>query len=332
MQERGRSVRRAMPDRPMLALGTLLLLMSVGSHEARGLDILFPAYANPCCGGGPAMWTQLIGAASTPARRFGLHVIFNPASGPGAARDPNYVDATGHGPLPSLHTVGAVVYGYVTTGYGARPAAAVLADIDAYLVGHYAGLVDGIFFDEVSSDLAQVGSNQTYVARVRSRRPGARSIGNPGITAIQNPSGQTIWSANDYAAVFDVVVSFEHTGAEYRAHYTPPVYLAAKPASGLAHLIHSDGPFDPSLLPLAVSRKAGLLFVSDDVMPNPYDLLPSYWSAFVAAITAFDAQPVPTASPLARIGAGIAMLAIGTWATAAGRWPFGNSSDRRRRR
>ncbi|MBK7948166.1 MAG: spherulation-specific family 4 protein [Deltaproteobacteria bacterium] len=315
-----------------LEFGVLLLLATMGAHDARALDVLFPAYANPCCGGGPAMWAALISTAATPARPFGLHVVFNPASGPGVAVDPNYVDANGLGPLPDLRAAGAVVYGYVTTGYGARAAADVLADIDAYLVGHYAGRVDGIFFDEVSSDLAQVGANRTYVARVQAQEPGARTIGNPGITAIQNPSGQTTWTAADYAAVFDVLVTFEQTGAEYRSSYSPPVYLAARPASGFAHLIHSDGPFDPTLLALAASRKAGLVFVSDDVMPNPYDLLPSYWAVFVAAITAFDAAPVPTASPLARVALGLAVLVVGARASRARRSPFRSPSDRRRPR
>lgn len=324
----GRQPRR----RSAFALGVLLLLASLGAHDARALDVLFPAYANPCCGGGPAMWAALISTAATPARPFGLHVVFNPASGPGVAVDPNYVDANGLGPLPDLRAAGAVVYGYVTTGYGTRAPAAVLADIDAYLVGHYAGRVDGIFFDEVSSDLAQVGANRTYVARVEARRPGARTIGNPGITAIQNPSGQTTWTTADYAAVFDVLVTFEHTGAEYRTSYAPPVYLAAKPASGFAHLIHTDGPFDPALLALATSRKAGLVFVSDDVMPNPYDLMPSDWTTFVAAITAFEAASVPTASLLVRVGLGLALLGVGMGTRRARRSPLRSPSGPRRRR
>lgn len=81
--------------RALLASGALLLLASIGPRDARALDVLFPAYANPCCGGGPAMWSALIATAGAPARPFGLHVVFDPASGPGASVDPNYIDATG---------------------------------------------------------------------------------------------------------------------------------------------------------------------------------------------------------------------------------------------
>ena len=41
--------------------------------------------------------------------------------------------------------------GYVPTGYGARPLADVLADVRRYLAWYG---VDGIFFDEASSDAA----------------------------------------------------------------------------------------------------------------------------------------------------------------------------------
>ena len=201
---------------------------------ARAIDILFPAYANPCCGGGPAMWSALIATASTPNRPFALRVVFNPASGPGTSPDPNYLTANGQGPLPSLHAAGAVVYGYVTTSFGTRAPAAVLADIDAYLIGHYAGHVDGIFFDEVSTDLAKVGENRSYVAHIRSLRPNAPTIGNPGTPGVLNPSGQTTFNATDYANVFDVLVTFENTGALYRTGYTPPPYLAARPARAFA--------------------------------------------------------------------------------------------------
>lgn len=244
------------------------------------------------------MWSELIAAAATPSRAFALRVVFNPASGPGSAPDPNYVDGNGQGPLPSLHAAGAIVYGYVATGFGARPGSEIRADIDAYLIGHYAGLVDGIFFDELSTDLARVGDGLGYAVHVALRSPTALTIGNPGTTGVVNPSGQTLYSAFDYAGVFDILVTAEETGNAYRASYASPVYLSAKPASGFAHLIHSDGAFDPALLTLAANRKAGVLYVTDDLLANPYDRLPTDWTAFLAAIAAAPPTAVPIASPL----------------------------------
>jgi len=34
-------------------------------------------------------------------------------------------------------------------------------------------------------------------------------------------------------------------------------------------------------LSLALARKAGFAYVTDDVMSNPYDLIPTYWAAEV---------------------------------------------------
>ncbi|TWU51590.1 hypothetical protein [Rubripirellula reticaptiva] len=62
---------------------------------AATVDVLVLAYAKPCCDAGPNMWLSLITIASDPNRNFQLRVNFNSASGPGAARDGNYVDATG---------------------------------------------------------------------------------------------------------------------------------------------------------------------------------------------------------------------------------------------
>lgn len=229
---------------------------------------------------------------------FALRVVFNPVSGPGSAPDPNYVDGNGQGPLPSLHAAGAIVYGSVATGFGARPGSEIRTDIDAYSIGHYTGLVDGIFFDELSTDLARVGDGLGYAAHVALRSPTALTIGNPGTTGVVNPSGQTLNSAFDYAGVCEILVTAEETGSAYRASYASPVYLSAEPASGFAHLIHGDGAFDPALLELAANRKAGVLYVTDDLPPNPYGRLPTDWTAFLAAIAAAPPTAAPVASPL----------------------------------
>ena len=42
-------------------------------------------------------------------------------------------------------------------------------------------------------------------------------------------------------------------------------------------------------LKLAVSRNAGMVFITDAKMPNPWDRLPSYWQAEVQAIKEMNA-------------------------------------------
>ena len=91
---------------------------------------------------------NLISTASDSSRNDNIHVIFNPASGPGSARDQNYLDSNNNGLLADFRNAGGITYGYVPTTFGTRPIADVKNDVDAYFTGHYAGFVDGIFFDE----------------------------------------------------------------------------------------------------------------------------------------------------------------------------------------
>jgi len=57
--------------------------MAVGGSRADAARLLVPAYANPCCGDGPAMWSGLIALGGSRPQELG--VVFNPASGPGGA-------------------------------------------------------------------------------------------------------------------------------------------------------------------------------------------------------------------------------------------------------
>ena len=273
--------------------------ISIENCAADEINILVPAYANPCCDDGPAMWTQLIATAGDPNRNFGLHVILNPANGPGATREPNYLDASGAGPLASVRSAGAIVHGYVPTGFGTRDIALVKSDIDQYLTNAelYGGFVDGIFFDEMSNDLADVGYYQEIAAYVEMQSMGAQTFGNPGTSFVNNPSGQTEFTSSDFGAVFDTIMSFENTGDEYRTNYTPPVYLSERPASGFAHAIHTEANWDPTILTLAQERNAGFLYVTDDVFQtasdNPWDSLSSYWPQFTSDVSQFNAVPEP---------------------------------------
>ncbi len=247
--------------------------------------LLVPAYANPCSPDGPHMWASLIRTANDSSFAGRLHVIFNPASGPGTAIEPNYANASGTGPLQSLHKAGATIYGYVATTFGKRDLNEVTTDVSRYFDSLYPGLVDGIYADEMSNDLAHVGYHQTVRDVVRERAPNAKIIGGPGTTFTKNPTGQTVFTVTDYAAVFDMLITFENTRDEYINNYTPPTWVNDFPAGRFAHLIHSSDTWDPKLVALARKRKAGMLYVTDDLMPNPYDVLPSFWDALVRSLT-----------------------------------------------
>jgi hypothetical protein len=261
-----------------MSLGALTRL------NAELIDLLVPAYANPCCDGGPNMWNQLIATASNPNRNYEVHAIFNPASGPGVSRDPNYVNSAGAGPLANFLNAGGIAHGYVPTTFGTRAMTAVKADIDAYLTGHYSGFVNGIFFDEMSNDLARVGYYQELNAYVKSLKAGARTFGNPGTVFTNNPSGQSTFNQSDYINSLDTIMTFESTGSNYANNYTSFPYVENLDRLKIAHIVHTQATWNPNLLQLASSRGSGFLYITDDIFvnqitDNPYDSLASYWPA-----------------------------------------------------
>ncbi len=301
---------------PRIALASLLgagllLLAGPAAAQTAGPALLVPAYANPCCAGGLTLWPDLIASAASGS--VPIHAILNPASGPGTSPiDPNYVNVGGVGPAVDLDAAGGRLYGYVATTFGARPLAAVEADIDVYYDPAYwrgAGvLVRGIFLDEMSNDLASTGYYQTLTAYVKSKDAGARVFGNPGTPFTQDTSGGTSgFTVADYAGSVDTIVTFENTGAAYRTSYTAPSWLATRGADHFAHIVHSEPASADMLqdLQLAAARKAGFVYVTDDVLPNPFDFLASYWSAEAAALVP---TALPALTPLARVLLGIAVV------------------------
>lgn len=275
-----------------------------GSASAGLLSVLVPAYANPASPGGPTMWSSLIATAGDPGRQFELRAIFNPASGPGTSREPNYLTVGGTGPLNDFRVAGGITDGYVPTKHIVagnlvlRPIGDVKADVDAYLTGFYAGYVDGIFFDDMSNDLADVGFYQDLQAYVKAIKPDARTFGNPGTTFVNNPSAQSTYDADDFIHSLDTIVVFENTQTEYLTNYTSFPHLLGLGDKRLAHIVHTVAPWDPSLLALAAAREAHYVYFTDDVMPNPYDELTSFWGPMTRDVSAFNAAAVPEPASL----------------------------------
>ncbi len=286
-------IRRALAG---LSFVVLFLVASVVRAEPAGgapLRWLVPAYENPCCQAGPAMWSALIALAqSRPAE---LAVIFNPHNGPGATPiDPNYVNASGTGPLRTLLNTQAQVVGYVYTTRATRDLALVRADIARYYSSAYwhgqALRPDGIFIDNVSTDLANVGYYRNLRDYVRSFDPNAVLIGNPGVAGTTNPTNQTTYTATDYGALFDVMVVREDYDTPFNHGYVAPSWLGAPNAAALGFIAHSAT--TPMRIRVSMSRAfqrdASYLYVTDDVLANaqdnPYNVLSTYWTTQLALV------------------------------------------------
>ena len=195
--------------------------------------------------------------------------VVNPADGPGTAADPAYADQ-----VKRSRGAGLTVLGYVHTRYGARDPNAVKADIDKYY--RWYG-VDGIFLDEASTSC---GLATTYYDPLQAH---VKAKGGKAITVV-NPGMQT---EECYMDVADVVVNFEGTYEAYD-NYSAPRWVGGYPSTRFWHLVHSTATSRKMdrAVHLSKERNAGWIYVTPDVMPNPWDVLPSgsYWRNELSAV------------------------------------------------
>lgn len=126
----------------------LFLLLGLVRAAAAEMGILIPAYFGWW---DAAEWDRVKSAAS----RVKVVAVFNPGSGPGPSRDPNYAAL-----VTSAKAAGVRMVGYVSTDYTNVSTASVKAQVDQYFTWY--PNIDGIFFDEATPDLGTGGSNIAY--------------------------------------------------------------------------------------------------------------------------------------------------------------------------
>lgn len=212
----------------MVAVAVLLtdtVLPPAGAQEqpraTPKVKALVPAYFYPTWWEG-SPWDDLNQAAS----RIPIEAIMNPASGPGLAQNPDYLQA-----VAGLRASGGKVIGYVSTGYGSRPMADVIADIRAYLSWYD---VDGIFLDEMGNQAGPLDYESLYCyIKIYQFIVGRelRVVGNVGMPFAP---AQAYLRAADTLVIFEgpqsspeVVVDFEELaippgGAFYPGSYQDP--------------------------------------------------------------------------------------------------------------
>jgi hypothetical protein len=231
--------------------------------DARGVrpgtvHIAVPAYFYP----GPD-WQRLIATAPT----VGM-IVFNPNSGPGTTADPNYVQA-----ITRAEAAGIIVLGYVATSYGQRAEADIVADIDAY---YNLYPVSGIYLAEgpTESDCPSLEDEyRRFVAAAQARDPRA-------YTAVGTRYCPT------YTYFFDLTVQFARDWTEYQS-YMPPSWMPANSPERFCHLVNGvPASAASAALSRAVANGAGWVFVTDEVDPNPWAGLPSYFDDEVLAVQA----------------------------------------------
>lgn len=171
--------------------------------------------------------------------------------------------------------------GYVHSSYGGRPLAEVTADIDRYAQWYD---IDGVFVDEMANEgpAERLNYYKAIYDHAKAIDPQWEVMGNPGTHTIEP---YATWPAADRLMVF------ENVGAAYPG-YAPSAWNANYDRERFVHLLHTEASAAAmeAALDLAVQRNTGGIYITDDVMNNPWDRLPSYWEAEVAAVAAINGE------------------------------------------
>lgn len=206
-------------------------------------------------------WAELIAAAQAHPTVPVIAVI-NPINGPGTAARSDYMLG-----IEKLTAAGVKVGGYVATGYGKRAAAEVHADIDRWR--NLYPKATAIFFDEMAFE----PGHEVYYSGLHTYAKSKgidHTIGNPGVD-----------SKPGYVGTVDTLLIYESAGLP--AVEALGGWHESHPRERFGILPHSVPSLDVGFIGKAKAR-CGYIYVQNDVMPNPWDTLPSYFSALLDAL------------------------------------------------
>ena len=232
--------------------------------------ILIPLYIYPASGTGANGEWNAVAAAQ---EKVTVLAIVNPASGPGAS-DCSSFNVDYQAGILTLKQSDVTVLGYVPTGYAATAAATVKSDILSYR--KCAGL-NHIFLDEAAASVAL--ANYPYY---RSLYRFAHAL--RGGTVVINPGVPTkLQFVRRWRPAADVAVTFEGNLAAWQAAGAPAAWMLKQNPQKFAALVYGvpDEVAMKAVVDQAISRHFGLIYVTDQGLPNPWGALPPYWAAFV---------------------------------------------------
>ena len=242
-----------------MSLTTMMTTLLMFATSAGTQNMAIPAYFYP-----GSYWTQMDQSSSRPEI-----AVMNPNSGPGYSPDPSYVSA-----IRAAQAAGITVVGYVDTNYGSRSLSAVESDVTSYY--NWYG-VDGVFFDQASTDCSYSSYYAALNSFVKAKSDTARTILNPGTQTSQC-----------YVADADILLTFEGSYRSYVNSYSAPSWITQYSATHFWHIVYATARNAAMTRAVTMSKKrgAGYVYVTPDMLPNPYDTLPtgSYWSRELSTI------------------------------------------------
>jgi len=263
-----------------LLFAALSLWMVAPAQSFAQAEILVPAYFYPLSWDEQMnQWDDMQAALASGVR---ITAIMNPTNGPGAdANAPHVKDYAAA--VKSFQEAGGKVLGYVYTCYGVnnckpevppvRTAPEVIADAEKYRDWYG---VDGIFLDELSN--VEEERVLSFYAEVSSGLKALRSdwvvVGNPGA-----PTPPRFF---DFV---ETIVTFENVPQAHAAASAVD-WAFNRPPRAQAQLVYNATTADTMRAAVrdAVARNVLYIYVTDDVLPNQWDRLPTYWLEEVEAV------------------------------------------------
>jgi hypothetical protein len=166
----------------------------------------------------------------------------------------------------------------VSTKYGTRPLDEVKADVDRWV--HFYRTVQGIFFDEQSSQVEKLTYYTTLYGYVRKESGLGLVVTNPGTACAEEYLAQP---ATDVVCMAEVVKEF--------STYRRPFWADRYPAERFAALLCQTETAEQMSADVRSMRakRIGYCYITDLKEPNPWERLPMYWDEEVAAVRQADA-------------------------------------------
>lgn len=194
-----------------------------------------------------------------------LAVVLNVHNGPGAAPDPAFAAV-----VAGIEAAGGTVVGYVDTDYGARPITEIETECERYR--DWYGVAD-VFLDQVPTEADALPEYARLAAALRAAAA-EFIVFNHG--AYPDPG---------YAAVADLLVTFEGPWQAYRQLGPPPAWTRRLRVGRFCHLVYAVPPEDlDAALDQAGRSSAGVVYLTDGNGANPWGGLPGYFTQELARI------------------------------------------------
>jgi Spherulation-specific family 4 len=267
-----------------LASAAVVGASSVATAQAKpAVQIAVPAYFND-----DASWDRAI---NTPEVGY---IVGHPDSP--AAGKPFVVEADLVKRLAQAKAKGIKTLIYVTAGYDKVSWQDTLTRVDSAF-GAYP-TADGVFLDEINYDQCDKYTNFskgiTGTAGFRGRHPGKIALFNPGAPMLNCYEGLADGYLNLERAQADVPAWNENVFLKDNAPYYAWMFKQEN-RSAIWQMIHSVAPSQiGAAVDAALTRNASVVYVTPDLMPNPYDNFPDdgAWKALVDRVAAYNSGKV----------------------------------------